>query len=126
MTIGDSSIDVGPAWPSGAPFHDQVIISAGTSMRFRDGSTRWEGGPAGPNAVTWATPPFGRDPGDGTTQPVPQNVAGNWPGNRVLIAQLAVTPDGNPFNVQLTGSMALTIQTDGKFEVIAAVLVGCE
>jgi hypothetical protein len=83
---------------------------------------------SGSSSTTRATPspPSGRDPGDGTNQPVPQNVAGNWPDNRVLIAQLAVTPDGDPFDVRLTGSMGLTVQTGGEFQEIAARIVGCE
>jgi hypothetical protein len=113
-TIGNSSLNQGPAWPSGNTFTDQVLVPPGTSMLGLNGSTNWSGGPAGPDNVAWTAPPSMGDPGTGDTELTPQTVAGNWADNRVLMMQLSIVPDVPDGPISVTGEMGLLIRQEGN------------
>jgi uncharacterized protein (TIGR03382 family) len=111
FTVGNTSLDVGPDWPSGSPFSDQVIIAPGTSFDA-GGGTKWIGGSGGPDNVAWTVPPSQEDPGGGGVQATPQSVAGNWAGNRIAILQLALDNFGDVGDM-VTGNMGLLTVVDG-------------
>jgi uncharacterized protein (TIGR03382 family) len=114
FSIGNSSLDVGPAWPSGFAFEDQVITAPGTSFDA-GGATKWQGGPGGPDNVAWTVPPTLEDPGGGGVVPTPQTVAGNWPNQRVLLMQFTVIHDaGTPGIPMVVGTMGILTVVDGE------------
>jgi uncharacterized protein (TIGR03382 family) len=111
FTIGNTSLDVGPDWPSGESFSDQVFVHPGTSFDA-GGQTKWVGGSGGPFNIAWTVPPTQEDPGGGGVVPSPQSVAGNWPNNQVAIMQFTLVPDPGS-HVNFVGTMGLLTIVDG-------------
>jgi hypothetical protein len=113
FTIGNTSLDVGPTWPSGFEFDDQVITAPGTSFDA-EGKNKWTGGPGGPDNIAWTVPPTQEDPGGGGIAATPQSVAGNWPNNEIAIMQLSIIPDGGGGHIKPSGTMGLLTVVDGN------------
>ncbi|MHC5028600.1 MAG: hypothetical protein ACYTGR_17770 [Planctomycetota bacterium] len=102
MTIGLSNTDDS----------DALVIHPLTDQDTLHGSVSWSGGEGGPMNVGWSVPAT-----DGDGLPTPQSVAGNWPQNRVLFAQMTFEPD--PDGYVWGGAMGLVVQTRGEIQTIA-------
>ena len=97
-SIGNRLLDVGPSWSNGDGFTDNVVVAPGTPGPNED---PWGGGN---DNMAWTVRPTLPPPSGGPDEPTPQSVAGNWPGNRVLLMRLVVNE-----GVDVAGSFGLFV-----------------